>query len=87
MLGVANAQLGTAILGLGAAQGMLMSSTLNTLASWVSFHNFHIWASCCVISQKESVSEPSRLLTSPHCFAGRSRNIESACQHSPPLCR
>ncbi|CAL5219357.1 g1175 [Coccomyxa viridis] len=33
MLGVANAQLGTAILGLGAAQGMLMSSTLNTLAS------------------------------------------------------
>lgn len=33
MLGVANAQLGTAILGLGAAQGMLMSSSLNTLAS------------------------------------------------------
>ena len=37
MLGVANAQLGTAILGLGAAQGMLMSSALNTSASWGSF--------------------------------------------------
>ena len=33
MLGVANAQLGTAILGLGAAQGMFISSSLNTLAS------------------------------------------------------
>lgn len=32
MLGVANAQLGSAILGLGAAQSMLMGSTLNTMA-------------------------------------------------------
>ncbi len=64
MLGVANAQLGTAILGLGAAQGMLMSSTLNTSATWVSKNDFYRWTSSC--SLKRKLSRRSRLLTSPN---------------------